>query len=323
MFKNILVTGGAGYIGSHICNSLFNSGYKIFVIDNLSTGYKKLIKKQYNFLNADIGDFKTVSNYLAINKIDLVIHLAASLSVEESMKKKKKYFANNFLATKNLLRSMKINNVRHIIFSSTCSVYGNQNGFVNERTKTNPVNYYGKTKLMCENIIRKFKKFNKTQYAILRFFNVAGANYTSNLGQINKNGQLIKNLCVNYIKGNKKFYIFGKNYDTKDGTCVRDYIHVEDLANIHLKLINFFKKNKNSLILNCGYGKGYTVKNIVNTFERISKFKLDVIYKKRRVGDPESLVSDISLIRKKLNWKPKFNNIVKILASSLNWEKNF
>jgi UDP-glucose 4-epimerase len=156
MFKNILVTGGAGYIGSHICNCLFNSGYKIFIIDNLSTGYKKLIKKQYNFLNADIGDFKIVSNYLKKNQIDLVVHLAASLSVEESMKNKKKYFVNNFLATKSLLRAIKKNNIKYIIFSSTCSVYGNQNGFVNEKTETNPINYYGKTKLMCENIIRKF-----------------------------------------------------------------------------------------------------------------------------------------------------------------------
>jgi len=321
MFKNILVTGGAGYIGSHICNCLFNSGYKIFIIDNLSTGYKKLIKKQYNFLNADIGDFKIVSNYLKKNQIDLVVHLAASLSVEESMKNKKKYFVNNFLATKSLLRAIKKNNIKYIIFSSTCSVYGNQNGFVNEKTETNPINYYGKTKLMCENIIRKFKKINKIQYAILRFFNVAGANYNSNLGQINKNGQLIKNLCINFTKRNKKFYIFGKDYNTIDGTCVRDYIHIEDLANIYLSLINFFKKNKNSLILNCGYGKGYKVKNIISTFERISKFNFDIIYKKRRAGDPESLVSDNNLISRKLNWKPKYNSVTKILKSSLLWEK--
>ena len=240
--ENILITGGAGYIGSHVAKQL-EKHYKIYIIDNLSNGYKKLIIKNSKFLKGDIRNFNLVSNFLKKNNIDTVIHCAGLLNVEESMKKKNLYIENNINGTKLLLEAMKKNKIKNLIFSSTCSVYGKVKSSVSEKNKTKPISNYGKTKLKCENLIKQF--YNKgyiKNCAILRFFNVAGSNYKSNLGQIKDNGQLIKNLCLTKKKKQKNFFIYGNNYITKDGTCVRDYIHVMDLAGIHSEILKKFNK---------------------------------------------------------------------------------
>ncbi len=319
--KNILITGGAGYIGSHVAKHL-EKNYKIFIIDNLSNGYKKLIIKKSKFLKGDINNFNLVSKFLNKHKIDTVIHCAALLSVEESMKKKNLYIKNNVTATKVLLKAMKKNKVKNFIFSSTCAVYGKVSSIVGENNTTKPISNYGKTKLECERIIKIFyDKGHLENCAILRFFNVAGSDFNSGLGQIKDNGQLIKNLCLTKKRKQKDFYIYGNDYNTKDGTCIRDYIHVIDLAAIHLKLIKKFKQFPFFKILNCGYGKGFSVKEIVSNFQKIAKYKLDIVYKPRRAGDPPKVISNVRLLNKFLRFKPKFNSIKKIIHSSYSWDK--
>ena len=319
--ENILITGGAGYIGSHVAKQL-EKHYKIYIIDNLSNGYKKLIIKNSKFLKGDIRNFNLVCNFLKKNNIDTVIHCAGLLNVEESMKKKNLYIENNINGTKLLLEAMKKNKIKNLIFSSTCSVYGKVKSSVSEKNKTKPISNYGKTKLKCENLIKQF--YNKgyiKNCAILRFFNVAGSNYKSNLGQIKDNGQLIKNLCLTKKKKQKNFFIYGNNYITKDGTCVRDYIHVMDLAGIHSEILKKFNKISFFKILNCGYGKGSSVKEIVSNFQKISKYKLNIVYKPRRAGDPPEVVSNIKLLNSFLKFKPKFNSLKKIIYSSYKWEE--
>ena len=320
-FENILITGGAGYIGSHVAKQL-EKNYKIFIIDNLSNGYKKLIIPNSKFINVDINNYNVLCRVFEKNNIDVVIHCAALLSVEESMKKKALYYKNNVDGTTTLLKAMKKSKIKNLIFSSTCSVYGKVGLSVSENNKTNPISNYGKTKLKCEKIIKKFYTNGYLKNCIiLRFFNVAGSDYNNGLGQIKKNGQLIKNLCLAPKMKQKNFYINGKDYNTKDGTCIRDYIHVIDLANIHKKVLKKFRKASTFKILNCGYGKGFSVLEIVEKFQKISNYKLNIIYKSRRSGDPPAVVSNVKKLNNFLKFKPKFNSLKKILSSSYEWEK--
>ena len=270
---NILVTGGAGYIGSHIIELLVKKKTnKIIVLDNLSTGYKILINQKSKFFKGDINSKKLISKLINKFNIDTIIHLAASLNVSEAQKNKKKYFKNNITGTKNLLLSCRNTTVKNIIFSSSCSIYGNIKGSVNERKKPNPQGYYALTKYKGEQLIKKYAtKFNYN-FGIFRYFNVAGASPSGKIGEIEtSHGHLIKNIAIQSMKKKPKLNIYGNNYNTKDGTCVRDYIHVTDLADIHIKGIDYLMKNKRSFTLNCGYGKGYSVLQIANKFKKIKK----------------------------------------------------
>tara|TARA_A100001011_G_scaffold345415_1_gene381094 strand:+ start:4627 stop:5601 length:975 start_codon:yes stop_codon:yes gene_type:complete len=317
---NILVTGGAGYIGSHITEQLVNS-YNIIIVDNLVTGYKRLINKKAIFIKADLKNKKYLKKIIFENRIDAIIHLAAYLNVSEAENNKKKYFENNVIGTLNLIKACKNSNVKNIIFSSSCSVYGNINGSVKETAKTNPQGYYAYTKLKGEQIIKKYSKKFNYNYCILRYFNVAGASKSGKIGQIEKShGQLIKNLAIAALCSKSKVNIYGKNYQTGDGTCIRDYIHVSDLADIHLKLLKNKKINNKPLIVNCGYGKGYSVKEVVDIFKSIKK-NVVVSYKRRRRGDIDQIFANTQKLKKILNWKPKFNNIKEIILSSIKWEK--
>ena len=318
---NILVTGGAGYIGSHIVELLVKAKANVIIYDNLVTGFKELINKKAKFINGDIKNLKKLSKVIQNNNITSIIHLAAYLNVSESEKNKKKYYKNNVIGTSNLIDACKNSQVTNIILSSSCSVYGSVEGSVNEKLRLNPQSYYAYTKLRSENIIKKNSKELKFNYGILRYFNVAGASNSGKIGEIEKShGHLIKNLAGQSLKSHPKVSIYGKNYNTKDGTCVRDYIHVSDLADIHIKTLKKIKKTKKSLTLNCGYGKGYSVKEIVDIFKLLKK---DVIvqYQKRRVGDIAQIYADTKKIKKDLNRKPKFNDIKKILISAIKWEK--
>ena len=319
--NNILITGGAGYIGSHIAEHLVNFKNNIIIIDNLETGFKRLINKKARFIKSDIKDKKKLVSIINKFKIDTIIHLAAYLNVSEAESNKKKYYKNNIIGTKNLIEACKNSNVKNIIFSSSCSIYGNIRGAVGEDKKPNPMGYYAYTKYIGENLIKKYSKEFGYKYVILRYFNVAGASSSNKIGQIEKShGQLFKNISIQALKKKPVISIYGNNYNTKDGTCIRDYIHVSDLAEIHVKCINYLFKKKKSITLNCGYGKGYSVKDVVNIFKKIRKDSR-VIYEKRRPGDIAQVYANIKKFKKTLKWKPKYNNIKKILLSSIKWEK--
>ena len=319
--NNILVTGGAGYIGSHIIELLVKKKFKVFIYDNLVTGYKKLINKKAVFIEGDIKNSKLLIKTINDNNINSIIHLAGYLNISEGQKNKKKYYKNNVIGTLNLVKACKNSTVKNIIFSSSCSIYGNIKGSVSEKNIPKPKSYYAFTKYKSEEIIKNYgKKFN-FKYGILRYFNVAGASPSGKIGEIEKSyGHLIKNLAIQSTKLRPKVDIFGNNYNTKDGTCIRDYIHVSDLADIHILVLKKISSSKKSLILNCGYGKGYSVKEIVEIFKKIKKGVI-IKYKKKRIGDVAQIYSDNSKLKKILKWKPKFNNIQTILKSAIKWEK--
>ena len=319
--NSILVTGGAGYIGSHIIEQLVKTKSKIIILDNLSTGYKKLINKKAVFIKGDIKNSKLLIKTINDNNINSIIHLAGYLNISEGQKNKKKYYKKNVIGTLNLVKACKNSTVKNIIFSSSCSIYGNIKGSVSEKNIPKPKSYYAFTKYKSEEIIKKYgKKFN-FKYGILRYFNVAGASPSGKIGEIEKSyGHLIKNLAIQSTKLRPKVDIFGNNYNTKDGTCIRDYIHVSDLADIHILALKKISSSKKSLILNCGYGKGYSVKEIVEIFKKIKKGVI-IKYKKKRIGDVAQIYSDNSKLKKILKWKPKFNNIQTILKSAIKWEK--
>ena len=234
---------------------------------------------------------------------------------------KKKYNQNNIKGTLKLIKACKNSNVKNIIFSSSCAVYGSINGSVNKKKKLNPQGYYAYTKYKGEQIIKEYAKKYNFKYAILRYFNVAGASDTNKIGEIQKSyGHLIKNLAIQSLKKNPKISIYGNDYDTNDGTCVRDYIHISDLADIHIKSLKYINTRLKSLILNCGYGKGYSVLDIVKIFKKMNK-KVAINFSKKRPGDVASVYADVKKIKKILKWKPRHDNLKKIIKSALKWEK--
>jgi UDP-glucose 4-epimerase len=317
---SILITGGAGYIGSHVVEQLINKNI-IIILDNLRTGQKKLINKKANFIRGDIKNKKLLIKIIKKYNIQTIIHLAALLNISEAEKNKLKYFKNNIQGTLNIILACKGSNVKNFIFSSSCSIYGDVKGSVSEKKKHNPKGYYAYTKFKGEELIKKYSKMFKYKYGILRYFNVAGASNSGKIGEIeNSHGHLIKNIAIQSLKKKPVIDIFGNDYPTMDGTCVRDYIHVSDLTEIHIKGLNYLRKNKKSFILNCGYGKGYSVLEIVNIFKKIKK-NLIINFRKRRLGDVDEVYSNTKKIYKLFRWKPRFNNINKIIISAIRWEK--
>ena len=322
--KNILVTGGAGYIGSHLVNLLIDKNYKVTVIDNLVTGYKKLVNKKAKFYNYDVADKNIINDILNKNKFDLVIHLAGLIRVDESIKKPKKYNDNNYIKSKIFLNNCINHNIKKIIFSSTATVYGNyKKNIISENNRLNPINPYSKSKLKFENYIINQSKKKKIKYIILRYFNVAGADQKLRSGLISKYPtHLIKIASEVAVGKRKKIVVNGNDYNTKDGTTIRDYIHVSDLAEMHILALKYLIKKKQSNIFNCGYGKGYSVKEVIDNYNTIIKKKIFYKIGPRRFGDSERLVANNKKFKKYFsNWKPKFNNIKKILETSLRWEK--
>lgn len=319
--ESILITGGAGYIGSHIVEKLVKTNNKIIILDNLITGYKKLINKKAIFIKGDIKNYKKLLNIVKKYKINSIIHLAAYLNISEAEKNKKKYYLNNVVGTLNIIKCCKNESVKNIVFSSSCSIYGNVKGSVNEKKRASPKGYYAFTKLKGEQIIKKYSKKFNYNYGILRYFNVAGASKSGKIGEIEKShGHLIKNIAIQSQKVKSIINVYGNNYDTKDGTCVRDYIHVSDLSDIHLKTLKSISIKKKSIILNCGYGKGYSVHEIINVFKKIKK-NVEINYQKKRPGDVAQIYANTTKIKKILKWKPKFDNIKIILSSAIKWEK--
>ena len=317
--KNILVTGGAGYIGSHIVEQLVKKSFlNIFIVDDLSTGHKRLISKKANFIKANINKTQLIKKIILKNKIDTIIHLAAKTIVTESEKKPKLYYNVNVLGTRSLLNAAKNSSVKNFLFSSTAAVYGSKIRFVNENSRTLPDSVYGKTKLQAEHLVKKeFKK----NYIILRYFNVVGASPSKKIGLINKYGQLFKNFAVEILKKEPKLNVYGNDYNTADGTCIRDFIHVSDLADIHLKVLFKVSKNNKSIILNCGYGKGFSVLEVVNNFKKFSKNKVLVKFEKRRKAEIVESVANVIKLKKYIKWRPKFFNLNRMVKNSIDWEK--
>jgi len=321
---NILVTGGAGYIGSHLVKQLGDlSNHNITIIDNLSTGFRENILYG-DFIEADLSNFNLIEGIFKAKKFDVIFHFAASIIVSESMKNPIKYYMNNSTNTLNLINLALKYNIKKFIFSSTAAVYGEPNieGSINESTTLNPINPYGYSKLLSERALIDSAKVKKDfKYVIFRYFNVAGADIDLRIGQSTADAThliQIASECVS--KKRDKMYIFGDDYKTPDGTCIRDYIHVDDLASAHIEALNFLDTN-DSNIFNCGYCRGYSVKEVIESVKRVSNSNFKVEIGKRREGDPTKLVADNSKILKMMNWKPKYDNLELISQTAIDWAK--
>ena len=320
---NILLTGGAGYIGSNVTNLFIEKRHKVSVIDNLTTGHFNLINKKAKFYKCDIADKAKVNDILKNNEFDIVMHFAGLIRVDESVKNPKKYNEHNYTKAKIFIDLCIKNNLKKIIFSSTASVYGNPKKFrVSEKDKLKPLNPYALTKLKFEKYLIKQGKINKIKYIILRYFNVAGADKKLRTGLISKKStHLIKIASEVAVGKRSELTINGNNYNTPDGTPVRDYIHVSDLADIHLVAAKYLLKNKKSNIFNCGYGRGFSVLEVITIFNKILQKKIKFKIGPKRPGDSELVVANPNKFNRTLNWKPKFNSLKYILKTSLNWEK--
>ena len=319
--KNILITGGAGYIGSHVTETLIKNKKKLFIVDNLSTGFKKLINKNAKFHKVNILDSEKIKQIIFKFKIDSVIHLAGSLVIGFGEKNPKLYYKNNVLGTKSVLLACKNTSVKNFIFSSTAAVYQDKQKIVHERSKIKPKSVYGKTKIKAEKlIISNCKKF-KINYAILRYFNVCGASPSGKIGLISKTDSLFKNISVALMKKNPVIKIYGNDYNTPDGTTIRDYIHVSDLADVHYRILKKISETNKSTIVNCGYHKGTSVRDAVNEFKKQSKKKISILNQKRRTGDLAIVIANNKKLHNTIHWRPKYYKLSTMVKSCIAWEK--
>lgn len=320
--KGILVTGGAGYIGSHTARQLGEAGERLVTLDNLSTGFRQAVLYG-ELVVGDTGDRELVSRILVEHEIDTVLHFAAHTVVPESVENPLKYYGNNTCNTRNLLECCATAGVKHFVFSSTAAVYGiPESDVAYEDAPTNPINPYGTSKLMSEMMLRDLAAASDMTYVALRYFNVAGCDPQGRIGQSTPKATLLtKVACETAVGKRDAVYIFGTDYPTPDGTGVRDYIHVEDLADAHVKALAYLRKEGASITLNCGYGHGYSVRDLLKAVERADGNPLNIIETERRAGDPPSLIAGADKVREVLNWTPQYDDLARIAESSLAWER--
>ncbi len=321
--ENILVTGGAGYIGSHIVRDLYDAGYNPVVYDNLSTGNRDSVLYG-DFIEGNISDKELVSKTIKKYNIKSVIHFAASIVVEESVKDPFKYYNNNSINSLRLIETCVEEKIENFVFSSTAAIYGNPEKLpITEEDKLAPINPYGKSKLVTEMVLKDISNATKSfNYIALRYFNVAGADRGGKIGQDYEKPTHLITLALRAALGNYPgLKVFGTDYDTPDGTAIRDYIHIDDLANAHILALKHLQTEKTSNIFNCGYGKGSSVFEVVKSIKKITGIDFEVKNSPRRDGDPPGLVADSTKIRNALGWTPKYDDIDFIVKSAYEWEK--
>jgi UDP-glucose 4-epimerase len=321
--KGILVTGGAGYIGSHTAKQLGNAGERIVTLDNLCTGFKQAVLFG-DLIVGDTGDRDLVSRILKEYEVDTVMHFAAHTIVPESVENPLKYYGNNTCNTRNLLACCAEAGVKNFVFSSTAAVYGiPEKGVAYEDAPTQPINAYGTSKLMSEMMLRDLSAASDMNYVALRYFNVAGCDLEGKIGQSTPKATLLtKVACETAVGKREATYVFGTDYPTPDGTGVRDYIHVEDLANAHVKALDYLRDGGDSVTLNCGYGHGYSVREVLAAVETANEAPLNIIEAERRAGDPPELVAGADKVREVLGWEPEYDDLATIAKSSLDWERS-
>lgn len=323
MSSEILVVGGAGYIGSHVAKALQKDGRKVTVFDNLSTGNLGAVKFG-EFIEGDLCCEQTLEQIFSEKKFDGVLHFAGSIKVPESVENPEKYYQNNTQNSLNLIRACKKYGVKNFIFSSTAAIYGElPKGYADESFPKNPINPYGRSKLvtewMLEDFASAYKNFN---YVAIRYFNVCGADPELEIGQAFPEPFHLINIACEAATGKReKMAIYGEDYPTEDGTCIRDYIHVSDLADAHVLALKYLEKSGESLAVNCGYGHGYSVKQIIESVKSVTKVDFKVDKAKRRDGDPAVLIAKSDLIRQKFGWEPRLDNLDKIIETAFNWEQ--
>jgi len=318
----ILVVGGAGYIGSHFVKELVKD-YDVVVLDNLSTGHRWAVDAKAIFIQGDLGDSTIVQRIFDTYKIEAVIHFAAFSLVGESVIDPMKYYENNVAATLNLLKAMKHNEINKFIFSSTAATYGMPTvDFIDEKTPTNPINPYGQSKLMVEQMLADFAQSYQMKYVVLRYFNAAGAYETAEIGESHNPETHLIPIILQHLGGQRdSVSVFGTDYDTPDGTCIRDYIHVTDLAKAHLLALEaLLSSTIETATYNLGNGNGYSVKQIIETCELVTGKKANVQYAERRAGDPAKLVANAGKIYAELGWKAQLD-ILDIIKSAWTWHK--
>jgi UDP-glucose 4-epimerase len=320
----VLVTGGAGYIGSHMVLNLCDSGEDVVVLDNLVTGFDWAIDGRARFESGDAGNIEQVLGLIEKYGITEIVHFAGSIVVPESVTNPLKYYANNTATSRNLIEAAVKGGVKHFIFSSTAAVYG-MTGLapVVEDTPLNPMSPYGRSKLMTEWMLADVAAAHPMTYGVLRYFNVAGADPGKRSGQSTPEAtHLIKVACQTALGQREKMNIFGTDYETPDGTCVRDYIHVTDLIAAHALLLKHLREGGDSTTLNCAYGRGYSVREVVDTVRRISGVDLRADEAPRRAGDPASITATGEKVRQLLGWVPQHDDLSEIVETAYGWERH-
>ncbi len=320
--KTILVCGGAGYIGSHMSHLLIEKGYDVVVFDNLSTGRRDFVPKGATFIEGDLRDPKAIEAVFTKHKIDAVMHFAAAISVPESVSDPLKYYENNITGCINLFKAMLAHGVKKIVFSSTAAVYGEpERNPIEETNRTLPTNPYGYTKLVIEQLLKDLDTSSGLKYIALRYFNAAGSHPSGRLGQWHPNLTNIVPAIMRVIRGDQdKLSIFGDDYPTDDGTCIRDYIHVQDLCQAHLLALKKLNTGSKSDVFNLGSGVGYSVKQVVDTVESITSKKVPHVIVGRRAGDPSKLVASYAKAKNVLGWQPE-NGLEEIISSAWKFER--
>lgn len=318
----VLVTGGAGYIGSHVVKALGEKGYEVLTYDNLSYGHPDAVLYG-DLVEGDLADTQKLRQVFASFRPDAVMHFAAFIVVPESVKEPLKYYRNNFCNALNLINTCLEFSVNRFIFSSTAAVYGIPGRIpVNEESPLEPINPYGRSKVMVENALADISAAGDLRYVSLRYFNVSGADEKARIGQNRKDATHLITVAVRTALGKKPFLeIYGIDYPTPDGTCIRDYIHVDDLADAHLMSLKYLFDNNRSEIFNCGYGHGYSVKQVVDAVKKVAGVDFRVIDTGRREGDPPALVADSTKLKNMLGWKPGHDDLDYIIRTAFEWEK--
>lgn len=318
----VLVTGGAGYIGSHVVRQLGDAGYDVITYDNESTGSRERVTCG-RFIPGDLSDRKLLRQVFNSYDIKSILHFAASIVVPDSITFPLDYYANNTRNTLNLLQVCQEFNVNRLVFSSTAAVYGEPEGSpIFESSPTLPINPYGRSKLMSEWMIQDYSQASTLRYVILRYFNVAGANLSIPVGKASSDTtHLIRVACQTALGSRPDMAIFGTDFSTPDGTCVRDYIHVEDLAQVHLSALRYLESGGGSEILNCGYGKGYSVREVLASVKQVSGVNFSTVESRPRLGDPACIVADTERVRSILRWQPTYDNLDEIIRTAYEWEK--